>query len=186
MNKKTLFLLLILLPFFSNCTQDFSFQYHFKLKDELGHPISDADIYLASFPMYPLLPWWWDYWVSTVDIQEKFKSSSNHDGTVTVAVPKHRTCFSEKDFFLVVHKEGYFTAIVPFVALRPSVILYKNDSESIANNHFFLIKGDVLRDDIIYCKRVQDCSQPEYRRILLYKPIPSRLSKIIQRCELEL
>ena len=191
MCKKTIFRLLILLPiclfFFSNCTQDFSFQYNFKLKDEIGNSISGANVYLATSRMYPVVPWWWTngQWEDTLNIQREFKSLSHNDGTVTVSILKHRTFYSEDDFFLIVHKEGYLTAIIPFTALCPNVILYRDDSKITANNKFTLIKGDVF-NSAIYYHRTPYLSEQEYHRILLYKPFASRISRIIQRNKLEL
>lgn len=185
MRKNTFFtsLILLFLLLLVGCTHHFSYQYHFKLKDESGKSLSGAEVYLASTPMYPVIPWWHKYWFKELDMQRDFKSVSDNDGAVSISIAEHKTFYSKEDFYVVVHKKGYWTTVIPFAAMRPSIVLYRTDSKAKPNNEFTFVKEDVFSSGVgihHYHREYHDS------RILLYKPIPARLSKSIQQHQLEL
>lgn len=102
-----------------SCTHPFSFEQSFRVQDLEGRAVTDADIYLFSEPMYPIpFPWLSDAWSRTLDIQNQFHTSSDASGNAHVNIPRHRTFYTQGDFFILICKQGYCHTIVPITHLR--------------------------------------------------------------------
>lgn len=102
-----------------SCTHTFSFEQAFRVQDAAGKPVTDADIYLFSEPMWPIpFPWMSDAWERTLNLQNQFHSSSDASGNVHVTIPRHRTFYEQNDFFILICKPGYCHTIVPITHLR--------------------------------------------------------------------
>lgn len=102
-----------------SCTHSFSFEQTFRVQDAAGKPVTDADIYLFSEPMWPIpFPWMNDAWERTLNMQNQFHTSPDASGKIHVSIPQHRTFYEQSDFFILICKPGYCHTIVPITHLR--------------------------------------------------------------------